>query len=151
MGTMHSIKKVNIDGRREKCNKILWTAIIKWGGRCIKEKKQETTSRLISTFIHCKECDEYVTFPHRTAANMTEGWTLLVVLYQKTAKSVWILHVSSWTACPVVALGLNPLVLCAGLCTDIFIFSSLEGNCLLHKWVTELHLSVNILLTFPLI
>jgi hypothetical protein len=23
MGTMHSIKKVNIDGRREKCNKIL--------------------------------------------------------------------------------------------------------------------------------
>jgi hypothetical protein len=65
-----------------KCNQILWTAILKWEGKMYKRKKQETASRLISTILHFntfKDCTTYGTFPHCTAANMTEGWTLLVV------------------------------------------------------------------------
>ena len=39
MSTMYSIKDINTDGRREKCNKILWTAILKWQGSMYKRKK----------------------------------------------------------------------------------------------------------------
>jgi hypothetical protein len=47
-----------------------------------KRKKQETASRLISTILHFntfKDCTAYVTFPHCTAENIKESWTLLVV------------------------------------------------------------------------
>ena len=75
----NALHERSINGRREKCNQILWTAILKWEGKMYKRKKQETASRLISTILHFntfKDCTAYVTFPHCTAANMTEGWTL---------------------------------------------------------------------------
>ena len=81
MDTMHSMKEVLMAEERSVI-KFYEVQFLNERGRCIKGKKQETASRLISTILHFntfKDCTAYVTFPHCTAANMTEDWTLLVV------------------------------------------------------------------------
>ena len=74
MGTMHSMKEVLMAEERNVI-KFYELQFVNGRGRCIKGKGRRA-SRLISTILHFntfKDCTAYVTFPHCTAANMTEG------------------------------------------------------------------------------